>query len=260
MNRIAVILMILLPGFTNASAQSMLRVRLADNSQLNVSVDNRYFNKRGTAITVGELPYGRHKLRIFQHTEGRRGRGYEEEIFSGNVVTYEGMITLFVYDPNSRETDVSEQDIDKYTANHPPAHESDRFNEQYPDNGNRRVVNENDNYGSPKPSDGPVASPVPPEKMSTVTDAKMIDLKTKSDARKTDIDRMNMLKQELKSEKVAVSQVGAMMDWFNFESSKVEFAKWAFDYTIDKEYFIDLVGKLSYKNYQDELQGFIKGK
>ena len=48
------------------------------------------------------------------------------------------------------------------------------------------------------------------------------------------------------------------MDFFNFEDSKVQFAKWAYPNTVDKENFATLESKLSYQNYVDDLDKFIK--
>jgi hypothetical protein len=244
MKNIGFALMFALMGSLSADAQSMLRVRLADNSVFNISVDGRFFNKRGTAITVGELPYGRHRLRIFVAREGRRGRMQEEELYSGNVKTYEGQVTLFVYDPNSRETSVSEQDISEFTANHPPVNDANRFKEQYNDNGNNLS-------GQSQPA----ASPA---KVGTVDEMRMKDLKERVTAKKTDVEKMNLLKEELKNDRIVTNQVSSMMDWFSFETSKVDFAKWAYTITIDREYYRDLENKFSYKNYQEDLEQFLK--
>ena len=69
---------------------------------------------------------------------------------------------------------------------------------------------------------------------------------------------MNTLKDGLNGEKITTDQVSVMMDWFNFEATKVDFAKWAYPNTVDKENFISLENKFSYKNYQDDLDKFIK--
>ena len=48
-----------------------------------------------------------------------------------------------------------------------------------------------------------------------------------------------------------------MMDLFTFEATKVEFAKWAYQITVDTEYFIDLESKFAYKTSQDDLDKFL---
>ena len=69
---------------------------------------------------------------------------------------------------------------------------------------------------------------------------------------------MNLIKDGLGGEKMTTDQVNTIMDFFNFEDSKVQFAKWAYPNTVDKENFATLESKLSYQNYVDDLDKFIK--
>lgn len=222
----------------------MLRVQLADNSPFTISVDNRYFNNRGTSITVGDLPRGRHRLQIFSYKEGRRGRGYEDEIYSGIVKTHDGMITMFGFDPYSGGTQVSEQPMGEYSQGLPPQ----AGDQQQPPA---------DNYQNQ--SSQPVASPAP-QKMGSLTDAKIDQLKTNVASKKTDTEKMNLLKDQLKNEQLTTNNVADIMDWFSFESTKVDFAKWAYNITIDREYYTDLENKFTYKNYMDDLDKFIRSR
>lgn len=226
-----------------AAAQSMLKVSTRDgNTPINVSVDGRYFNKRGTSVTVGELPFGRHYLKIFTLKYTRRGRGYEDVIFEGDVNTDDGMVTLFVYDPESGNADVQQQDMNTYLAAHPR-----------PARGNWNGSNAPGGYNRNTP-----ASPAAPAPVSTLTDDRKNDLKGQVDAKKTDTEKMNLLKDALKNDKITTNQVGDMMDWFIFETAKEDFAKWAYSITSDKQYFSDLAGKFTYKTYQDDFDKFLK--
>jgi Domain of unknown function (DUF4476) len=252
MKKSVIILLLACAGFVNVDAQSMLKVRLADNSQINVSVDGRYFNKKGTSITVGELPQGRHRLQIFVMGERRRGRNYEEVIYEGKVKTYRGMITLFYYDPNTREIQIEEQDIDKYNHNH-PSNAPGEYHGEVDNNtppGSRSMHSYDDNAQ-------PAASPAP---TGSLKDESVEQLKEKVAAEKTDTKKMNVLKETLNNETFSTFQVGTMMEWLNFESSKVEFAEWAYPKTVDKELFSELENKLKYKNYQDDLESFLKAQ
>ncbi len=246
------IVLLIIAGATISEAQTMLRVHLTDNTAVNVAVDGRYFNKRGTGVTVGDLPPGRHMLQIYAASQDRRGRTFQEVIYEGKVKTYNGMITLFTYDPASDGIDVQEQEISAYSSNLPPAAQGQG---QYQDNGNNGYVN-NDNGNDVQPN----ISPVAPEKLGTLTDTKVDALKTNVASKNTDTEKMKLLKDGLKDEKMTTAQVGAMMDWFGFESSKVDFAEWAYSNTVDNEYFSDLDAKFTYKNYQDDLDKFIQSK
>ncbi len=257
MKRSVIIVLLAFAGFVNSQAQSMLKVRLADNRPINVSVDGRYFNKTGTSVTVGELPRGRHRLKIFIVERGRRGRGHEDVIFDGKVKTYDGMITLFSYDGTSREIQVEDQDIATYTNNHPP----DRQGERLEGSTRYGIHNPPQNYEADGPgrrSYDDNAQPASPAPTGTLEESNIEKLKAKIAGKKTDTEKMNLLKEGLKDETFTTFQVGTMMEWLSFESRKVEFAEWAYTKTVDKELFSDLENNLTYKNYREDLENFLK--
>ncbi len=259
MKHISLVFLFIVAGVSIAAAQTMFKVRLSDNTQLNVSVDGRYFNNAGTSVTVGDLPPGLHTFSIYAVRQNRRGRSRLENIYSGQIVTHYGYITIFTYDPYSRDNRVEDQEINSYTQS---AQRGNSNTGSYEQSTNPPQVNNNSNdYGNDNkyidPS-MPVASPVPPDAIGTLTDDKTIGLKTKVAAKKTDTEKWNILKDELKDEKMSTGQVGVFMDWFSFESTKVDFAKWAYPNTVDKENYANLESKLTYKNYEEDLDKFIK--
>lgn len=272
------------PSVTDA--QSMMRVRLTDRSPITISVDGRYFNRRGTSVTVGDLPYGNHTVKIFGTSRYRyRGNQSLEVIYTTRIRTYDGMMTEVEYDPYSQSTTVTEHDLQ------PEGNYGDDYSSR-----NRRQITD-DVYDNGRPSTGTASSRVPvrpedmaplppreqrpkvaaredelPEGTSTppptpatnaagsLTDTKMSKMKTKVNTKKTDSDKLNLLKDDLKNETVTTYQVSEIMDWFSFEESKVSFAKWAYEKTTDKEYYSDLAGKLDMAGSRDELKQFIQLK
>ncbi len=253
MKKVSVLVMLFVAVFTRSEGQSMLKVRLKDNTQqITVAVDGRYFNKRGTSITVGDLPYGTHNLKIYAVVYNRRGRGHEELVYNDAVKTYNGMLSTLIFDLATGNRELQETEMGSYVASHslpvppPPANTNAEDNTQ-----------DNTVYDDNNSSSGPVATPVA---MGTLTDEKAQSLKTKVAAKATDTQKMTVLKDELKNEKISTVQVADMMDWFSFEASKLDFAKWAYSITEDKEYYSDLIAKFTYKNYQEDLDKFIKGK
>ena len=267
MKKFLIVLMIFSGAAGICSAQSSIKVKLTDNSPFNVAVDGRYFNKRGTSVTVGDLPPGRHFLQIYSITNNRRGRGREEIIYEGKVRTSAGMVSLFTYDPYNRGTEITEMDINTFNSNRMPPYPNgdngsrgnyipDRAgrNNDYSRNNNfqnnNNNNNNNDNY----------RQPAPPPVTGSLTDAKIDQLKTNIASKKTDTEKTTFLKGELKDEQITTAQLGTMMDWLSFESSKEEFAEWAYPITVDKDAFGTLEGKLTYKNYQDDLDKFLRTK
>lgn len=264
-----------------AFAQSMLKVKLADNSQFSISVDGRFFNRRGTSITVGDLPAGVHSIRIYSMTS-YRDRGYQE-LYRGRVRTEEGMITNFTYDPYGGNANMQQMAMNQ-NPNYPNNGYGSRGNgvaNNYPENSQRNEAppaqepSQQDYTPKTEPEapvntapdvpvvtrdeNRPVASPVIVDEGS-MTEAKTNKLKTKVSSKKTDTEKLKELKESLQNEKITTYQVSVMMDWFSFESSKLEFAKWAYDITLDKENFEGLGAKFTYKDSEEDLKKFLQSK
>jgi Domain of unknown function (DUF4476) len=227
-------------------AQSMLKVRVSDGRRINVWLDGRYFNKQGTSVTVGDLPAGRHILRIYSLTMTRSGRSRDEVIYQGMIKTFRGKITMVNYDPVSEDIDIRAEETDGRA----PVQDQVAGVQKGEVENNSQTVQDDQ-------SGRPVASPVAVEELSTLNDGKIDKLKTKVSAKKADTEKMNLLKEGLTEETLTTKQVSLFMDWLGFESSKVEFAEWAYPKTVDKESYSDLLSKLKYKNYQDELEKFL---
>lgn len=284
MKKLVAILLLSLGAMAEAQAQSILRVSLTDNSIINVSVDGRYFNRRGTSVTIGDLPYGIHMLKIYTYPPQTRGGYYQQVVYRGKITTYQGMATDLVYDPwtrtiTTRETDMYSRPLTNVTPTRPgtgkgvdrydsrtdtyvPQGNNDQMSNNQTDAANNRAIDtgyDNIEHFADGGNNEPVASPVSSE-MSTLTDADAGKLKKKIAALPADLQKLKELKEQLKNEKILTQQIGEIMDWFLFENSKVDFAKWAFAIAIDKEYYPDLLDKCTLKDTQDDFQRFLKEK
>jgi hypothetical protein len=264
MKKIITLIMAVVAISGQVVAQSVLRVRLADNSRFNVSVNGRYFNTKGTSVTVGDLPAGNHYVKIYKVSFDRWGRAFDRTIFQGTVRTRNGMVSQMVYDPYSRRMGVNlipennginrPQDTynDPNRAQYNDVQEPDRIankERQAVSNEPLPPVAEADNNEIAKGR--PAASPMPEGSM---TDSDMEALKAKIAAQKTDTEKLKLLKSELRKETIITLQLSEMLDWMLFESTRVELAKWAYHITEDKDFFGDIFSKFSYQSSKDELK------
>jgi hypothetical protein len=272
MKKLFLLLLVASIGLTDAVAQSQLRVHLADNSRISVAVNGRRFNTRGTSVTVGDLPPGRHSLRIFALTYDRWGRSYDRIVYQGSVVTSYLMATHFVYDRYSRRVDVRNISLDgAYSSLSSGQHpDNSQYRMNYDDGSDRNAnINSYEKYDKNQPAvtddenkvnpsqSGPVASPVP---TGSFDDAESEKLKSKVDAKGTDTEKLKLIKESLKRETITTFQVSYIMDWFLFESTKVEFAKWAYTITTDKDFYNDISAKFNYKSSKEELDTFLQNR
>lgn len=267
MSKHTLFIVALLAATISANAQSLLRVHLVDNSRINVSVNGRYFNRQGTTVTVGDLPPGRHLLKVYNITYDRWGRAYDRLVFQGTVNTSVGMVTNFLFDPRTRTMSANRSPIDNSRNAYRPSQPADNYGEYGSDNNRNRYeppTEENavpeppapNDMGTvaPAPSGSPAASPVPE---GTFTEAKSDKIKAKVDAKATDTEKLRYMKDALKNETVTTFQVSYMMDWFLFESTKVDFAKWAYSITTDKDFYNDLSSKFNYASSKEDFKKFL---
>jgi hypothetical protein len=270
MKRIASLVLAFLAMYGQVSAQSVLRVRLADHTRFNVSVNGRYFDRKGTSITVGDLPAGNHYVKIFKVSYDRWGRVFDRTIFQGTVRTRNGMVSQMVYDPYARRMGVNlipdntipasrpDYNNDQNRAKYNDVPEPSRMaNQDRPASVNEPEPAQTTPERNNPPSDQPPASPMAEGSM---TDSDVEALKTKVEGQKTDTEKLKLLKSELRKETVTTFQLASMLDWLLFESTKVELAKWAYYITKDKDYFLDIFNKFSYQSSKDELKQFVDDK
>lgn len=240
----------------NVHAQSQLKIRLADNGRFNVSVNGRYFDRRGTSVTVGDLPPGRHKVKIYRMVYDRWGRSFNNLIYTGWVNTDYKMVTYLTYDPYIRAARIREVPFGNAPERGTPGEAGSRYNEGYPE---PEPDVKSSVAAADKPAEKPqndvAASPVP---TGSLTDEKAKAIKDKVAGKKTDTEKFNLIRSELAGATFSTIQVCVFMDCFLFESTKVDFAKWAYKNTADKEFFSDVVGKLSLKESKDEMNRFLK--
>ncbi len=291
MKQIVGTLLVLIAGIAPSFAQTMLKISLTDRRPITVSVDGRHFRKSGESVTVNDLPRGRHYVIVYVTETLSNGRTGEGIIWEGKVKTYQGQASLCTVDPHTREAAITEMDMNAVQSNQPTDPQGyNNYNLNNYDSRTDNTVapqistsnqdtynntqgnnNNDDNVASPLPDGMPVASPVTidegegttagkPAKATKKAATKTDKLKTKINVRTTDTEKMTAAKEVLKNESLTTAQVMSLMDCFGFESTKVEFAQWAYSKTTDKANFKQVKQKLAMKNYREEMDKFLKGK
>ncbi len=229
----------------DAFSQSQMRITLTDRSPVTVAVDGRYFNRRGTAITVGDLPPGRHSVKIYSIRHDRWGDPYQRIVFQGRVTTEYRMTTHVVYNPYTRMARIRQV--------------ADDFNGSAGDNNYARYKDGSMEESPTAPGNsvttGAAASPAP---MGSLSAGRQEALKKKVDAEKTDTKKLAVVKSGLNGETLSTMQVMTLMDWFLFESTKLDFAKWAYNITIDKQSYGDLSSRFEAQPNRNEFDMFVK--
>lgn len=257
--------------------RSVLRIRLSDNRPLTVVIDGRNFDRRGTSITIGDLPAGRHSVRIYSYRPYRDGGGgHARLLYSGTIRTRPGTITYCILDRNSGALGIRVRELDDsyfyngrfrdndpswtdgYRDNDAPGNQwregdkdrdnDDRYREDDRYNDDRR----NDDRGSRNDDDN--ARP------GSFRSNDMNDLQKRVEDRIGDTDKLKLMKSVLDRQTYTTAQVRTMAGWLSFDDTKTELLKWAYDNTTDKKNYWKLEDVLSFSSSKEELTRFLDGR
>ena len=72
--------------------------------------------------------------------------------------------------------------------------------------------------------------------------------------------RLSTAKQIVSSNCVSASQILMIMEVFSFEATKLEFAKYAYDYCMDRNNYFKVNNGFTYSSSKDELNAYIQGR
>jgi hypothetical protein len=71
-------------------------------------------------------------------------------------------------------------------------------------------------------------------------------------------DKFSIAKQAIRSNYMSADQIGGIMMEFSYESSKVDFAKFAYPYCLDQQNYYQVNSAFSYSSSIQELENFLK--
>src|ERR1043165_6373315 len=95
-----------------AQGRATLRVSLTTNRMVAVTVDDRYYERRGNILTVGDIPSGQHYLKVYNYRIGRNGNGKANLVYSGYVNLRPNTFNNAVIDPYQRMMRMRTRPID----------------------------------------------------------------------------------------------------------------------------------------------------
>jgi hypothetical protein len=126
--------------------------------------------------------------------------------------------------------------------------------------------------GTPKPAPKPAPKPTPaptPAPAPVVTTAGCAIAMSQSSFESAkgsiskqgfDEDKLKVAKQATKANCLNCEQIKQVMELFGFEESKLEYAKFAYDYCVDKGNYFTLNDSFSFSSSVDELNEFLETK
>lgn len=235
------LLTILLVSTLSVFAQRVasLRIKLSTNQLLAVSVDDRYYDRRGTSITIGDLPAGRHYLKVYSNRIGRNGNSRPNMVYSGYVDLKPNSRNMAVVDPFQRK--MTMRTTQTFDRNDNDVYEN--WNDRRDNRRNDRDDRYDDRYND-----------------NALLNSEVSDLNGRVQDRSMDGDKLKLVQSVLTNRTYYTEQLRTMLGWFSFESTKLEFAKWAYDNAIDKENYWKLEDVFSFSSSKNELTEYVDAR
>ncbi len=225
-----------------AQRVASLRIKLSTNQRLAVSVDDRYYERQGTSITIGEVPAGRHYLKVYNYHVSRSGNTRPNMVYSGYVDLKPDSRNMAVVNPFQRK--MTMRTTQTFDRNDNDVYEdwNDRRDNRRNDRDDR-YNDRNDRYND-----------------NTILNQEVSELSTRVQDRSMDGDKLKLVKSVLTDRTYYTEQLRTMLGWFSFESTKLEFAKWAYDNAIDKENYWKLEDVFSFSSSKSELTEYVDAR
>lgn len=217
-------------------AQSKLTISAIGNADIRVMVDGMKYSSNGRDIVISNLKNGNHSVKIFR-AGNERSRGYANGRGNGYQLVYNNMVFVkpqyhvditinrfgkAFFDEQMISGNYYEEDDDWGVDN----------NDQYYDNYNRRVIDK----------------------------ASFEQMKQTIARESFDNTRLKMAKQFVSTNYFNTAQVKDLLTLFSFDDSKLELAKFAYDFTTDKGNYLLLTDAFAFSSNKDALLNYISGR
>ncbi len=231
---------LLVVAFTSLSGyaffdQTRLTISANSNTSLRIMVDGRKYSSQNGEVLISNLPAGYHAIKIFvlqkRGFSNNRGQG------GGYQNNYQLTYNNSVYIKPQYHTDITVNRFGKVLVDEQPI-----------SNG---YYDEEENWGD----DGNTQGGNYNQAMSANSFEQF-----KQTLRRESFDdtKMSIAKQVISSNWFTSSQVKELVTLFTFENSKLDIAKYAYKYTLDKGSYFIVLDAFTFNNSKDELMQFMR--
>jgi hypothetical protein len=256
----------LILSFGLSVSASELRLRIFDNDNFSVQFDANKYESIGSEITIRKIVGGSHYLKVTQtkvfYTNGKKFTS-REVIFDTYVYIKQSSVIFAIINEN-REFFVTEDRpiAQNNQNNHPNNHgnndhhnpnnsgnNNNNQNGDYYNNNNNNNNQNNNNSGHGHGNTNVVKKGMNNEEMRLL----LISIRNAS----FDEAKVTIAKDATRSNGIFSAQVLDILKELSFDNSRLDFAKFAYDFTVDPESYFMVNNGFSFDNSKIELSKYI---
>jgi hypothetical protein len=222
------------------NGQGKLSITSTGNGNIRVMVDGTKYKAGNNTVMISNMDEGYHTIKVFQLRAGRGG-------FNGNMAYgYQVVYSSRVYIKPQFFVDIVINRFGKAFVDEQPigAGYYDDTDDDWGDDGNNRGgYNNQDNDRENN------------QGMSAETFSQFKQTLGKESFDNT---KLTIAKQVIAMNYLTSAQVKEVMQQFDYETSKLDIAKYAYKYTVDKGSYFIVNDAFTYSNSKDELMQYIQ--
>lgn len=269
---------------SNASwNRAMLRLREDQGRTITVSIDGKRFNKMGRTITVGDLPVGRHDIKVFRYNSNGHGYQVGNLIYAGKILIKPGRIYYCTVFRNSMDIEENccvddyghwnqndnwddwDQDNNRWNNNrkwtnddrHKGDDDLDRNNDWTNRNDNDNWKNDNRDHWNRKNQDNNYDGETWNNFKGQISNGRFDQLIEQIRKASFESSKVSTANAGLMNVQITVKQLIGILNELSFESTKLDFAKNNYKKLIDKRNFYLINDAFDFQSSKDEINDFI---
>ncbi len=238
------------------AGKSELNIRLWDNGMFTVVLNNQQFPTPSVNFSMGNLQPGNHSIKVFRNFVNPYGYGGHVKMVYNGFVMIKPNTNIFTF-INPHGQLVVESVMPRHNKGYGYGNNWNNWNNNSSYNGygsNYGNYQYNNNYGSNNQNCGGYGGYGYSYGMSA---EQFSQLKLTIGNTSFDNTRLSIMKQATSANQLTTSQVNELLGMLSFESTRLDFAKFAYTYTLDKENYYMVNNAFSFSSSIAELNNFI---
>ncbi|MEO8147029.1 MAG: DUF4476 domain-containing protein [Bacteroidia bacterium] len=222
---------------------SELNLKMFDRSLITVSIDNGPFTAPAPSVGINHIPEGYRLITVYSFNPQPVHCGNGQQLVFREMVYMPAMIEM-----NAAINRFGQFKVNNIIPKNNPAPACNTQYQNYNQNGynNGYTQNQFTNYygnGYAQPN--------------TFNNSDFDALHNTVEQQSFDQTRLSIAKQAIQSRMLNTEQVADLMRLFSFESTKLDFAKYAYQHTFDKDRYYVINNEFSFSSSIDELVNYI---
>jgi hypothetical protein len=265
MNKVYILVFALLLSatvFAERPRSGRLTIATYDNASIRVEIDGRRYSERDNTIRINNINPGHHSIQVYRMTSGDIFSRSRERLIYSTSLYVKPEYQVDIYIDRAGRADVRERDLGKKGRNN-RNDDWDRDNSRWDDY--ERWENNNGNNGNNGKWDDRKDDRYDrnDDRYDRNDYGRAVSYESfqsmKQSLRRESFDntRLTLAKQMMERNNFEAAQVKEMLQFFSFESNRLELAKYAYRNTVDKKNYYVVYDMFSFTSSKEELSRYI---